>query len=372
MKKIAVVTGTRAEYGLLRPLLLVLDAHPDVDLRIYATGAHLSQHYGRTIEVVRKDFLQVCEVPILADSDTPADIAKAMGRAQFAFCEIFEADRPDCVVLLGDRYEAFAVASVCLVMAIAIAHIHGGETTLGAMDDALRHSISHMARWHFPVAQSYVEKLCALGVAPEHIFQVGALGLENIHSLLLQTPEAVYERLRLPIGVDYVVLTFHPETASNISLDTQIARLVAFLEAEVNQCYWVMTLANADQGGLAINQALQDFATRHPAQVRLFDSLGMVGYLSAVSYSKMVVGNSSSGIIEAPALGVPTLNLGSRQSGRARAKSIVDAALDLPEMIQAFERIRKTNEWVFDSPYDDKGGLPSEKITQILVEQLHG
>lgn len=338
-KKIAVVTGTRAEYGLLWGVLQEIEAHPDLQLQLIVSAAHLSAKQGMTINQIKEDgFAIAAEVALLEDSDGDDDlaVARAVSRGVAGFAQAYACLQPDVVLVLGDRYEILAAAQAALLLHIPLAHIHGGEVTEGAMDEAIRHAISKMATLHFAAAEPYRQRLIHMGELPERVFNVGAPGLDVIHRLKLMNRETLQQALEMTWASPLFLVTYHPVTWGNNSGTESVEALFAALE-KFNGATVIWTGANADAEGDRINAAVADWAAHTPLKVKYVTSLGSLRYLSLMAVCDAVVGNSSSGIIEAPALGVATVNIGPRQQGRLRAPSIIDCAEDADSISKALE-----------------------------------
>ncbi|WP_178861211.1 UDP-N-acetylglucosamine 2-epimerase [Thiomicrorhabdus cannonii] len=339
-KKIAVVTGTRAEYGLLWGVLQEIDAHPDLRLQLIVSAAHLSAKHGMTIHQIKQDgFAIAAEVPLLDDNDDGDDdlaVARAVSRGVAGFAEAYADLKPDVVLVLGDRYEILAAAQAALLLHIPLAHIHGGEVTEGAMDEAIRHAISKMAALHFAAAEPYRQRLIHMGELPERVFTVGAPGLDVIKRLDLLDLGALQRDLQIALTSPLFLVTYHPVTWGDASGKESVEALFAALEG-VKEATVIWTGANADAEGGRINAAVAEWTARTPLKVKFVTSLGSLRYLSLMAVCDAVVGNSSSGIIEAPALGVATVNIGPRQQGRLRAPSIIDCAEDVDSISKALE-----------------------------------
>lgn len=364
--KIAVVTSTRAEYGILRPLLLKLNSDKDIELHLIVTGTHLSEKYGNTQIEIEKDGLPILKkISILVDIKTSADISKIMANALIGFSDYFESENPDCVIVLGDRTEMLGICAAAMNAGILIVHLHGGELTEGAVDDCVRHALTKMSFLHFPSTELYRKRIIQMGENPDRVYNVGALGVENI----LHVPLFLETEIRADIGLsmhqEYAVVTFHPATLENGSEKEQVKNLIAAM-SEKNEYFYLITKANADAGGNLVNQMLEEFASNNP-NTKLVASLGMRKYLSAVKYSKFVLGNSSSGIIEAPSLGTPTVNIGDRQKGRLMADSIINCPPDVKMIVKAIE-IADNMEHKPSFLYGD--GNTSDKIISILKERF--
>ena len=336
-RKICVVTGTRAEYGLLYWLLREIEADEALDLQLAVTGMHLAPEFGMTVEAIEADGFSVDErVEMLLSSDTPVGIAKSIGLGVIGFADAFARLRPDLVVVLGDRFEILAAAQAALVARIPIAHLHGGETTEGAFDEAIRHSITKMAHLHFVAAEPYRRRVIQLGEDPERVFNVGSPGLDHVRRTPRLDRNEVEELLGFGLDAPLFVVTYHPATLSGRpateSLDELFCALLRFPEAR-----FVFTKSNADTGGRAINRAIDAFVRAHPDHARAFAAMGLPRYLSTLALADVVVGNSSSGLTEAPAVGVPTVNVGDRQKGRLRAASVIDCGESETEIAEAIE-----------------------------------
>ncbi len=304
MKKIAVVTATRAEYGILRPLLERLEKEPEFQLLLYVTGTHLVSQYGNTQTEIEADGIAVHrKIPILESGNTPYAVSLTMANAIRGFADAFAQDKPDFLVVLGDRTELLGICSAAMNERIPIAHLHGGELTEGAVDDCVRHAVTKMSYLHFAAAEPYRQRIIQMGEAPERVFNVGALGVENTLNVPLFSREELCEEIGIPANLRYAVVTFHPVT---LEAECAVEQTKALLDAiqEENQFFYLITKANADVGGEIVNTLCEQFAKQN-SHVKLTASLGMKRYLSAVKYSAFVLGNSSSGIIEAPALGAP-------------------------------------------------------------------
>lgn len=335
-RRICVVTGSRAEYGLLRGLLFRLRANPAVELILIATAAHLRPEFGLTVREIEADGLPIAaRVPLPLDGSTPLAAAEALGQGVGAMAQAIHRLLPDVVVVLGDRIELIAVASSCLLLGVPLAHIHGGEITEGAIDDAIRHAVTKMAHLHFATANAYRDRILQMGEMPERVFVSGAPGLDDI----CEPPTVTREQLERDFGLAFnepvLVVTCHSETASGAPLaaaEAMLEALGAFPQAAI-----VLTKANADPGGTAINRMIEAWAEGR-ANARVVASLGIQRYHALLHFASAIVGNSSSGVIEAPTLGLPTVNIGDRQKGRLRSASIIDCEADPRAIKDAIDR----------------------------------
>ena len=323
-RKMCVVTGTRAEYGLLYWIIKGIHDDPDLELQLIVTGMHLSPEFGLTVQEIERDGFPIAErVEMLLSSDTEEGIAMSMGLGLIGFANAYQRLQPDIVLVLGDRYEILAAAAAAVPFRIPVAHIHGGESTEGAMDEQFRHAITKMSHLHFPATQEYANRIIQMGEAPERVFCYGAPGLDNIMKLsLLDKPDLVAE-LGLPADQPLGVVTYHPVTLEGTSAVAQVTELLQALK-NLTEIYWVFTLPNSDTGGRGIITAIRNFVDEFPQRGKAFTSLGQVRYLSLLKHAAVMVGNSSSGIIEAPSFHLPVVNIGSRQQGRIRAANVID------------------------------------------------
>lgn len=359
-RKICVVTGSRSEYGLLQPLMQKLKSDHEIELQLVVIGMHLSPEFGITYKQVENDGFFINEkIESLLSSDTSVGVAKSVGLATIGLADSLNRLKPDILIILGDRFEMLAVAQTALIMQIPIAHIHGGECTFGAYDDAIRHAITKMSNLHFTSTENHRKRVIQLGENPSYVWNVGAIGIENIINISLYTKDELYDSLQLDIQKPIFLITYHPETNSESQNISPL--LNALHKYDVNL---VFTKANADNGGRFINEKIQQFANSHN-NVYLFDSLGQVRYLSASKYAKVVIGNSSSALIEVPYLETPSVNIGSRQNGREKPSSVFDAKLETNSIQSAIEKAL-----IFNGKYERifGNGDSSSKIINILKE----
>jgi GDP/UDP-N,N'-diacetylbacillosamine 2-epimerase (hydrolysing) len=323
MRKICVVTGTRAEYGLLYWLMKEIQADATLELQLIVTGMHLSPEFGLTYKEIEEEFPITKKIEMLLSSDTPVGISKSMGLAQISFAEAYAELSPDIIVVLGDRFEIFSAAAAAMIARIPIAHIHGGETTEGAFDEAIRHSITKMSHLHFAATEEYRNRIIQLGENAESVFNFGAPGLDSIYKLQLLSKELLEEAIGFKLGKKNLLVTFHPVTLEQNTAREQFLQLLLSLD-ELADTRIVFTKANADTDGRAINAMIDEFVSAKPDKTIAFTSLGQLRYLSALKYVDAVVGNSSSGLIEAPSFKIATVNIGDRQKGRIKASSVID------------------------------------------------
>ncbi len=326
-RSIVFFTGTRAEYGLLRSLILQLQKTPDVDLSILVSGTHLSTTHGNTIMEIEQDNLPIAAtVDISLDENkhlpAPVSICKSMGFAIDKLSETLYNLQPDLLVILGDRYEALCCASAATILTIPIAHLHGGEQTLGAIDEAFRHSITKMSHIHFASCEGHKQRIIQMGEQPERVWNTGALGVENALNMELLSEAKIREHLGINSSQPYFLCTFHPVTLEPGQEEHQWQELQKALDAFPDYAV-VITGANADPGGNAVNSLLAKWAQDNPTRIHFFSSLGVLRYLSAAKYAACVVGNSSSGIVEIPSLKTPVVNIGNRQKGRICSNAVI-------------------------------------------------
>ncbi len=337
-RKICVVTGTRAEYGLLYWLLREIEQDPELQLQLVACAAHLCPEQGMTVEQIEADGFTIdARVEMLVAGDSRVAMAKSTGLGVIGFADAFARLQPDIVVILGDRFEMLAAAQTALLLEIPIAHIHGGEITVGSVDDSIRHAITKMASLHFTATEQFRRRVIQMGEPPQRVFNVGAPGLEQLRRTPLLSRERLAEELDFDLGPPLFLVTFHPVTRgeedSLAALEELCRALEQFPDARI-----LWTAPNADSEGRALRRKIEQWAAAHSDRVLLTASLGQQRYLSALRLAEVVIGNSSSGIIEAPAAGIPTVNIGSRQAGRPQAASLINCAADRKAIATAIER----------------------------------
>ena len=337
MKRIGIMTGTRAEYGLLKSLMQEINKDNDLELYLIVSGMHLSPEFGMTYQEIEEDGFEInAKVEMLLSSDSPAGISKSIGLGVIGFADEFQRADLDMLILLGDRYEALSAAICAMVMRIPIAHLHGGEVTEGAIDEGIRHSITKMSYLHFTSTEQYRNRVIQLGENPERVFYVGALGVENIKKINLMTKEELERSIHFEIDENTVVVTYHPVTLENNTVEEQFLNLLEVLDRNP-KIRMIFTKANADTNGRIVNELIDKYAAQNSERACAFMSLGQKRYLSALKYCRIVIGNSSSGIIEAPSFGKPIINIGDRQKGRICADSVINCGYTQQEIQQAME-----------------------------------
>ncbi|MCI6649824.1 MAG: UDP-N-acetylglucosamine 2-epimerase [Lachnospiraceae bacterium] len=367
MKKIAVVTSTRADYGILTPLVRKIYKDTRFELELLVTGTHLSEKYGNTQDEIIKDGFPVAHrIQILEDGNTPYDISLTMANAIKGFAEVFRDDRPDIVIILGDRTEILAVASAAMNEQIPIAHLHGGEITEGAVDDCVRHAITKMSYLHFTSTEVYRKRVIQLGEDPCRVYNVGALSTENILQEKLLTHSELRDELNIPGDKKICLVTFHPVTLEYGAINYQMNNICTAMSSFDN-LYYLITMPNADAESQNIIDIFKRFVEQNQERSKLVANLGMKRYLSAVKDAAMVLGNSSSGIVEAPVLGTPTVNIGDRQRGRLRTESIIDCTPEVNDISNAMKQALKMPH-VPTLIYGD--GNTSNKIIEVINKFL--
>ena len=337
MKRIGIMTGTRAEYGLLKSLMQEINKDNDLELYLIVSGMHLSPEFGMTYQEIEEDGFEInAKVEMLLSSDSPAGISKSIGLGVIGFADEFQRADLDMLILLGDRYEALSAAICAMVMRIPIAHLHGGELTEGAIDEGIRHSITKMSYLHFTSTEQYRNRVIQLGENPERVFYVGALGVENIKKINLMTKEELERSIHFEIDENTVIVTYHPVTLENNTVEEQFLNLLEVLDRNP-KIRMIFTKANADTNGRIVNELIDKYTAQNSERACAFMSLGQKRYLSALKYCRIVIGNSSSGIIEAPSFGKPIINIGDRQKGRICADSVINCGYTQQEIQQAME-----------------------------------
>ena len=382
VKKVCVVTGTRAEYGQLYWLMKKIQDDPALELQVIATGMHLSSEFGYTFHEIENDGFYIDKkVEMLLSADTPSAISKSTGLGMIGFAVSFGELQPDIVIVLGDRFELLAASVSALFARIPIGHIAGGETTTGAFDEAIRHSITKMAWWHFVCASDYQKRVIQLGENPDRIFLVGGLGVDGIKKTHLFNKKELERKIGFKFGEKNVLVTFHPVTLEHNSSQKQFSALLSCLE-DLGEINIIFTKANSDTDGRIINTMIDEYVAKHNNQAIAFTSLGQLNYLSTMQFVDGVVGNSSSGLSEAPTFKIGTINIGDRQKGRLKANSIIDCEPIKQSILKAFEKLyspefQNSIENVIN-PYGNGGAsriivkiLESISLDDILKKEFH-
>ncbi|MGY3795204.1 UDP-N-acetylglucosamine 2-epimerase [uncultured Aquimarina sp.] len=369
-KKVCVITGTRAEFGLMYWLLKFLEEDTEVQLQLIATGMHLSPEFGLTYQQIEKSgFMIDKKIEILLSSDTPVGVSKSMGLAQISFSEAYQELNPDVIIVLGDRFEIFSAVSAAMIAKVPVAHLHGGEATEGLIDEPIRHSITKMSQIHFTATEEYRKRVIQLGERPEKVFNVGTPGLDNIYYLDLLTREEFEKSIDFKLNTNNILITFHPVTLENNTAETQFLDLLAALD-QLESTNFIFTKPNADTDGRIIIKLIDDYVAKNPEKACSFISLGQLRYLSALKYMDAVLGNSSSGLTEAPSFGIPTINVGDRQNGRIKAESVIDCKPDVKSIKEALKKsLSKEFKDIAAktvNPYGEGGA--SKKIVEKLKE----
>jgi GDP/UDP-N,N'-diacetylbacillosamine 2-epimerase (hydrolysing) len=367
-RKICIVTATRAEYGLLYWLMKEIenDDELELQLQLIITGMHLSPEFGLTVKEIEKEFKINKKIEILLSSDSEVGISKSMGLAGISFAEAFEELKPDYLVVLGDRFELVPIVSTAVIFNIPVVHLHGGEKTEGAVDEYFRHAVTKMSYLHFTSTEEYRKRVIQMGESPDRVFNVGAFGLENIYRLKLLSKEEFEKSINFKLKERNILVTYHPETLNVENIQRNFEEILKALN-EFNGSI-IFTKANADTGGRIINQMIDEFVSKHKNTIA-FDSLGQFRYLSALKYVDIVLGNSSSGIVEVPSFKKATVNIGNRQKGRIKANSVIDVLPKENEILNAIEKVYSINFQellrYIENPYQ-KEKFPSKKVIEAI------
>lgn len=369
MRKVCVITGTRAEYGLLYWTMKAIEADDTLKLQIIATGMHLSPEFGNTYTQIEKDGFHIDKkIEILLSSDTTVGISKSMGLGIISFSEAYNELNPDVILVLGDRFEIFSAVSAAMIARIPVAHCHGGEATEGLIDEPIRHSITKMSQIHFPSTDEYRNRIIQLGEQPNKVYNVGALGIENIKKLKLLDKSAFEDSINFKLDAKYIFLvTFHPVTLENATSENQIDQLLEVFQ-EMKNIKIIFTKSNADTDGRIINMKIDQFVKTSPNKAVVFQSLGQLRYLSALKFVDVVIGNSSSGLIEVPSFKKATINIGDRQKGRIIADSVINCNPDKLNILKAIQTALspqfQTTLKTIANPYEKENS--SVKIIEVL------
>lgn len=375
-RKIAVVTGTRAEYGLLKNLLSEIKNDDALQLQLIVTGMHLSPEFGLTYREIQGDGFEIAKkVEMMLSSDHATGIAKSVAIGLIGFVDALNDLQPDLIVMLGDRFEILSAAQAALFLKIPIAHIHGGELSLGAIDDAIRHAITKMASLHFTSTEVYRQRVIQMGEQPSTVFNVGALGVERLKKMTRLSRQECENQLKISMHSPLFLVTYHPATRMLGELDSEMNALFSALDA-FPQAQIIITKSNADEGGRYINQRIENYAEKNKHRVAAFVNLGETYYPSVMYYSDVMIGNSSSGIIEAPTFGKPVVNIGLRQEGRVKSAAIIDCVLTADAITQAIEK-SLSHSWREHcqktvSPYDGNhtAATIKNKLKDIVLNEL--
>ncbi|WP_457748212.1 UDP-N-acetylglucosamine 2-epimerase [Sulfurimonas sp.] len=365
-RKIAVVTATRAEYGLLKLLLQEIESDDALELQLIASGTHLDETFGNTYKEIEQDFEIDAKIPMDLSCESGECLSLAMAQLQKDITEVLIQLRPDIMVILGDRYEMLSVATACMMLHIPIAHIHGGEITKGAIDDAIRHAITKLSHLHFTSTEVYARRVIQMGEEPDRVLNVGSLGVQSIETLKLLNKQEFEKSIGFKLGKKNLLVTYHPQTLSNKTPKEQFGELLEALES-LKETKFIFTKANADEGGQIINAMIDEYVQNHQDAIA-FASLGQLRYFSALEHVDGVVGNSSSGILEVPSFKIPTLNIGKRQEGRIQARSIINSPIQRDDIKNALEKMydKEFLQSLKDLKNPYEGEDTSEKIKNIL------
>jgi GDP/UDP-N,N'-diacetylbacillosamine 2-epimerase (hydrolysing) len=370
-RKICVVTGTRAEYGLLRWLMDGINNSTKLELQIVATGMHLSPEFGLTYKEIENDGFKIDrKIEMLLSSDTPSAISKSTGLGLFGFADAYDELNPDIIIVLGDRFEIMAASLAAMFANIPIAHIHGGETTEGAFDEAIRHSITKMAWWHFVAANEYEKRVVQLGEDPKRVFNVGGLGVDAIKRTKLLSKKDLMDKTGIKFSKKNLLITYHPVTLEKQTSEQNFQILLEVLD-DLKDMYLIFTMPNADSDGQIIKKMINNFVKDHPKKSISFTSMGSLNYLSTLQFVDGVVGNSSSGLAEVPTFKIGTINVGDRQKGRLKSGSIIDCEPTKKAIKQALDILYNKNFQknidTVKNPYGEGGA--TKKIMKILLNQ---
>mgnify|MGYP003963883295 FL=1 len=365
-RRICVITGTRAEFGLLYWLMKEIESDDALELQVIVTGMHLSPEFGLTYKEIEKDFKIDKKIEMLLSSDTSVGISKSMGLAQISFSESYEDLQPDLLIVLGDRYEIFSAVSAAMIARIPVAHLHGGEATEGSIDEPIRHSITKMSQLHFTATKEYKNRVIQLGEHPDRVFNVGGLGIDNINKLNLLSKVDFEKAIKFNLGKKNIIVTFHPVTLENSTAEIQFKELLGSLDG-LQDTKIIFTKANSDTDGRVINSMIDNYVYSHDNTIA-FISMGQLNYLSALQFVDAVVGNSSSGLLEAPNFKIGTIDIGDRQRGRIKADSVISCPPDKKSINSALKKLysKKFKNIVKNvkNPYG-KGGA-SKSIVNII------
>jgi len=370
-RKICIFTGSRAEYGLLKPLIDELKTEESIELQLLISGMHLSPEFGLTYkEISLEGINKVEKVEILLSSDSPVGICKAMGLGMIGYGEAFDRLKPDILVGLGDRFELFAAATAAMINRIPVAHLHGGEATEGLIDEPIRHSITKMSHLHFAATEIYRKRIIQLGENPDRVFNFGAIGIDNLKKMKLLDKVTLENELRFEINDYTILVTFHPVTLEKVTAQQQFKELLDAID-DFNELRIIFTHPNSDTDGRIIISMIDDYVKNNKNKAVSFVSMGQLKYLSTLQFVKGVVGNSSSGLVEVPSFKIGTINIGDRQRGRIKAESVIDCPPRKRDIINSINKLfsyefrNKLNN--IENPYELKKGITSKKIKDIIT-----
>ncbi|MFA6196767.1 MAG: UDP-N-acetylglucosamine 2-epimerase [Sulfurimonas sp.] len=367
MKKICVVTATRAEYGSLYWIMKEIENDDALELQLIVTGTHLSPEFGLTYKEIEKDFKIDKKIEILLSSDSAIGLSKAMGLVQISFAEAYSELNPDIVIILGDRYEMLSAASCAMILGIPIMHLAGGERTEGAFDESIRHAITKLSHIHCATTEEYKNRIIQLGENPANVFNVGGFGIDNILRLKLLSKKEFEESINFTLNKKNILLTFHPVTLEKFSAKEQFQAILDAID-ELENTNIIMTKANSDTNGRVINAMCEEYASKNPHKAVVFASLGQLRYISALRHVDAVVGNSSSGLAEVPSFKIGTINIGTRQQGRLQAKSVINCEPMKESILKAFKKLYSHDFQEslknVENPYGSE--MASKKVVTIL------
>ena len=368
-RKICIVTGSRAEYGLLYWLIKEIESDQDLELQLIVTGMHVSSDFDLTYKEIEKDFKIDKKIDMDLSSDTSQGISRSMGKGQTSISEAYNELKPDIIVVLGDRYEIFSAACAAMIAKIPIAHIHGGEITEGSWDDSIRHCITKMSHLHFTAAEEYYKRVIQLGEAPSKVFKIGGAGIESIKRLKLLSREEFEKSINFKLNIKNVLVAFHPVTLEKNTSKKQFNEILNSIN-KLEDTNIILTKSNSDTDGRIINQLIDEYTDKNSNKSLGISSLGQLNYLNALKYIDFIIGNSSSGLLEAPSFKIGTINIGDRQKGRIKAESVIDCLPDKKDIEEAIKKIY-SNEFQkklknVNNPYEDGEGYASQKIVKVL------
>lgn len=371
--RITVFTGTRAEYGLLKPLIQEIQKSEILELQLLVTGMHLSPEFGYTVNQIVDDGFPIAKkVECIVSSDSAAGVTKSIGLALIGFADALEELKPDLAIILGDRSEMLAAATASMIANIPIAHIHGGDTTEGAYDEGIRHSITKMSYWHFPSTEVYRKRIIQLGEAPDRVHNVGAISLDSIKNLKLLNKQEFEEAINFKLGGKNILITYHPVTLEKNSPKDQFSTILEALNELLPSANLIFTYANSDKGGRIINKMIEEYVMRNKDNSIAYKSLGQLRYLSALQFMDAVIGNSSSGVVEVPYFNIPTINIGDRQKGRIAPLSVLHTPCKQKDILSSLKKAFdpsflasiRHQEQVYGS------GNSTEKIMQVISSPI--